>query len=83
MSEHPYCERCLAAGIARPAEHVHHIVHLTMDNYTDPMVALNPDNLEALCIDCHNAEHKATPDVRSGLYFDTDGNLRELTGRDI
>lgn len=36
----------------------HHKVELTLDNIDDVNVALNPDNIEVLCHDCHNAAHK-------------------------
>ena len=52
------CERCLRKGIYRPGVIVHHKVYLTEDNIRDPEVALNFDNLELLCIDCHNEEHE-------------------------
>lgn len=80
LSEHPYCERCLAAGIVKPAEHVHHRIHLTKDNYTDPAIAYGADNLEALCQDCHNREHFGNSDVSEGTYFDAEGNLRQRGG---
>lgn len=52
------CERCLARGIYRPGEIVHHKVHLTPENISDPLVSLCWDNLELLCRDCHGDEHK-------------------------
>ena len=51
------CERCEAKGIIRPARFVHHKEYISLDNITDPSVLLSFDNLEALCFDCHNAEH--------------------------
>lgn len=36
----------------------HHKVELTLDNIDDVNVTLNPDNIEVLCRDCHNAAHK-------------------------
>lgn len=51
------CERCLAKGLVVPARIVHHKIYLTEENYRDPSVSLNLENLEALCQDCHNAEH--------------------------
>lgn len=77
LSEHPLCERCLAAGIASTAEHVHHKIELNESNYKDPMIALNPDNLEALCFECHRKEHHDTSQVADDLFFDKDGNLRK------
>ena len=36
----------------------HHKVELTLDNIDDVNITLNPDNMEVLCHDCHNAAHK-------------------------
>ena len=54
------CERCLARGIVRPGYIVHHKEYISLDNIHDPSVLLNHDNLEYLCMDCHNNEHFAT-----------------------
>ena len=51
------CERCEKKGIIRPAKIVHHKEYIDTTNITDPSVLLAFDNFEALCIDCHNAEH--------------------------
>lgn len=51
------CERCLKKGLHVPAKIVHHKIWLTEENYQDPSVSLNFDNLEALCQRCHNEEH--------------------------
>lgn len=48
---------CVKCG--KPAEEVHHIVHLTPENIGDITITMNPDNLASLCKDCHFAEHKA------------------------
>lgn len=67
MSVNGLCERCGQVGIE-----VHHIEKLTIDNVNDSSVSLNQDNLELLCRDCHNKEHKRfSKEVR----FDKDGNL--------
>ena len=52
------CERCYKRGLIVPAEQVHHKIKLTPENLSNPEIALNWDNLEALCMDCHQAEHK-------------------------
>lgn len=52
------CERCATEGKIVPADQVHHKVRLTPENINDPEVSLNHDNLEALCMDCHQQEHK-------------------------
>ena len=49
------CERCLARGVYRSGEIVHHKIHLTPENMNDPNIALNWDNLEAVCR-LHHAE---------------------------
>ena len=58
IKAHPLCERCAAKGRIIPAEHVHHRARITPPNLTDPAVTLNPDNLEALCRECHQQEHR-------------------------
>lgn len=52
LSKSYICERC-----GKPAEIAHHKKHLNPGNLYDPEISLNPHNLEALCMDCHNAEH--------------------------
>lgn len=51
------CERCLAKGIYKPGEIVHHKIYISPANITNPAITLNPDNLELLCRDCHKEEH--------------------------
>lgn len=52
------CENCLKKGIYKPAEIVHHKIHIDPVNIYNPEVTLNFDNLEALCRNCHAEEHK-------------------------
>ena len=54
------CERCWSKGLLVPGVEVHHKVHLTPENLNDPEIALNWDNLELLCKDCHLEEHNRT-----------------------
>ena len=56
--KHGLCEQCMRRGIYTPADTVHHVRHITPDNITDPSVTLNPENLMALCRDCHAEMHK-------------------------
>ncbi len=51
------CERCLAEGKIVPGYIVHHKIHLTPFNVTDPSITLNWDNLEYVCLDHHNQIH--------------------------
>lgn len=53
------CEECLRRGIYRPAEAVHHKIHLTPTNIENPEIALDWNNLEALCRKCHAEKHAA------------------------
>lgn len=66
------CERC-----GRPyGRIVHHRVHITRENINNADVALNWDNLELLCIDCHNREHMGKyASAREGLEFNEFGYL--------
>ena len=51
------CAKC--GGVCDISElRPHHKVELTLDNIDDVNVTLNPDNIEVLCHDCHNAAHK-------------------------
>lgn len=53
---------------------VHHKTYLDNSNVYDKDITLNPNNLEGLCIDCHNKEHTRGA-VRKGYRFDDNGNL--------
>ena len=73
MSKHYICERC-----GQPAEIAHHKIYLTAQNVLDPEISLNPGNLEALCMNCHNAEHFGQGGATAaGLAFDENGNLSQ------
>ena len=52
------CERCGA-----PAVVCHHKKWLNDVNVHDPKISLDFENLEALCQECHNAEHGSKHDV--------------------
>lgn len=67
------CERCRAAGLYVPGVIVHHKKYITPGNIHDVGVTLNPENLEYLCEDCHNKEHKAKTNGR--YRFGSDGRL--------
>lgn len=64
------CERC-----GKPASICHHRKWLNSVNVNDPYIALNPDNLECLCIDCHNAEHASKHDKP---VFNDSGEIVEI-----
>ena len=61
------CERCGGA-----ASICHHKTYITPGNINDTSITLDPANLECLCQDCHNQEHKAR---HSRVLFDCNGNV--------
>ena len=64
------CERC-----GKPASICHHRIWLNGSNVKDPYIALSFDNLEALCIECHNAEHGLRHNV---TLFNSDGSIAKV-----
>lgn len=42
----------------KPIKIVHHKIYLTQGNINDPKVSLSFDNLEGVCDEHHNREHK-------------------------
>jgi 5-methylcytosine-specific restriction endonuclease McrA len=64
------CNRC-----DKPIEEIHHIIALTEENFTDPIIAYSLENLEGLCHDCHNQETNPSVSVRDDIGFDKDGNV--------
>lgn len=74
------CERCareVQDGVRRiedmrPGIIVHHKKELTPENINDPVVALSFDNLELVCDEHHNRQHKAK---RKRYTFDAEGNM--------
>lgn len=61
------CERC-----GKPASICHHKTWLNGSNVHDPNIALSFDNLECLCIACHNLEHGLAHNV---TLFADDGSI--------
>lgn len=61
------CERCGGVGVI-----CHHKTYITPENISDPAITLNMDNLECLCQDCHNKEHKSSV---SRAVFDDAGRM--------
>lgn len=86
LSKYCICERCnkpvYVDGITEyiDKEHrvkgiVHHKEHLNQKNVLDDNIAYGTDNLELLCIECHNKEHNDPGILRNGYSFDEEGNL--------
>lgn len=53
MRDNYLCVKC-----GKPAEEVHHKIHLSPSNIGDTSITLNPSNLVSLCRDCHFEEHR-------------------------
>jgi len=68
--DHYTCTHCY-----RRAEHVHHIIELSPDNLHDYTISLNPDNLQSLCMLCHDKETKGCADLPQGFIFNEDGQV--------
>lgn len=72
QSKYGICERCKQPK----GTIVHHKQYLTPYNINDLDVSLSFDNLELLCIDCHNKEHfEKYSAVREDVCFDALGRL--------
>lgn len=59
LMEHPICEVCELEGKIVPAVEIHHIREISNGESLEEMkdIAYNPNNLQALCIDCHHKIH--------------------------
>lgn len=65
------CEHCDEPGYI-----VDHIVEITPENINDPNITLNHENLQYLCLPCHNKKTFGKAAVnQEGLMFDEEGNL--------
>lgn len=62
----------LRSGIYNSAYIIHHKEYVTDKNYEDDNVFFNLDNLQSVCLACHNQIHFSEEDE---LYFDEEGNL--------
>ncbi|WP_333861925.1 HNH endonuclease [Clostridium sp.] len=69
QSKNYICERC-----GKAADIAHHKKHITPQNINNPNITLNWDNLQALCIECHNVIHGSNPCIE-GVSFDSAGDL--------
>ena len=75
-----YCERCRreveqgkrTLADMKPITIVHHKKYLTPEDINNPRASLSFDNVEGLCDEHHNREHKAGEGKR--LRFDESGH---------
>lgn len=77
---HGLCEHCLAKGYEEPGHILDHIVEIDINNINDTDITLSWNNLQYLCMSCHNKKtfKKYDEPVREGFGFDSEGNLIEL-----
>ena len=56
---------------------VDHIEEINIKNINNPMITLNHDNLQYLCLECHNKKTFGTPKekIRAGFSFNGLGEL--------
>jgi 5-methylcytosine-specific restriction endonuclease McrA len=64
------CERC--SDIATIC---HHKKYINPANINDMNITLNYDNLEGLCLNCHNKEHSRRNNGLNIALFDDEGNM--------
>lgn len=58
ISRNGHCDRCGKDFSTEKYQLIaHHKEHLTDENLKDPQIALNPDNIEILCAQCHAFYH--------------------------
>lgn len=63
------CQKC-GRLLHNPADiTADHIVELTPNNVNDPNIALNPDNVQLLCADCHNRKHQRFGHNQKRVYI--------------
>lgn len=62
---HPLCEDCLSKGKVVPADDIHHIRSPFRDGQINWALLMDPENLVALCKDCHGRRHAAEQGHRS------------------
>ena len=67
---HHLCENCLRQGIYKPGEIVHHMIHIDPITINKPEIALNFDNLELLCRECHNKRHPREKNKKRFFFGD-------------
>jgi hypothetical protein len=63
------CERCPQEVDDWKNLIAHHKIRLTEENMNNPEISLNPDNIEIVCFDCHNKEHKRFGYKKQEVYI--------------
>ncbi len=74
ISKKGICERCNVVCMSGKYQ-VHHKIELTLSNYTNPNIAYGVENLELLCLECHNKEHDRFVKKEERVKFDANGEI--------
>lgn len=74
---HGLCEHCLVNDKHIPGYIVDHIIEINPSNINNPEITLNHENLQYLCLACHNTKTfgKDIEVIREELEFDREGNI--------
>lgn len=72
--DHYLCQECLRQGIVRTANTVHHIIPIK----DDFKKRLKLDNLETICLEHHNQEHREKPSGEKDKYKKLKEKKREV-----
>lgn len=73
-SVHGLCERCEDPGYI-----LDHIIEINEQNINDPHITLNHENLQYLCLPCHNKKtFKKHSAIADGFRFNADGELEAI-----
>ena len=65
MHSHPICEECLKQGKVTPAEDIHHKKSPFKGGEINYSLLLDPENLMALCKDCHAEHHNKERGIKT------------------
>lgn len=72
------CEKCHE----EPGYIVHHVTELTPNNISNPLIALNHDNLQYVCKKCHDKEHGVFCNTKN-YYFSESGEVLPIPPKKI
>lgn len=65
----PVCQRCSKVVIDTSKLIGHHRIALSPANINDINVTLNQENIELICFDCHNVEHRRYGCNKHNVYI--------------
>ena len=71
VSRYYICEKCGKQG-----KIVHHKIHLNEDNINDPNISLAWNNLQYLCVECHNRVHGR--EEKNKIIFNASGDVVDV-----